>query len=120
MHARNVAPAPGHQLPFLAATPLLSGPRASVSAITLHSGRTAPARALGPARHLRAYQSGEAPVPEPLFVVTTQLPDAFEDFVRLVIPELQRRGLFHRFTAVGGLTLRENLGLGPPQPELRK
>jgi hypothetical protein len=52
--------------------------------------------------------------------MTTQLPDAFEDFVRLVIPELQRRGLFHRFTAVGGLTLRENLGLGPPQPELRK
>jgi hypothetical protein len=35
-------------------------------------------------------------------------------FVRLVIPELQRRGLYHR--EYEGLTLRENLGLGLPQP----
>jgi hypothetical protein len=77
-------------------------------------GRTAPARALDPARHLGAYQPGEAPVPEPLVVVTTHLPGAFEDFVRLVVPELQRRGLYHR--EYEGLTLRENLGLGLPQP----
>ena len=94
--------------------PLLFGPRASVSAITLRSGRTAPARALGPARHLRAYQSGEAPVPEPPFVVTTHLPDAIEDFVRLVIPELQRRGLFHRFTASRGPHLARK-----PRPSAR-
>ena len=53
-------------------------------------------------------------MPEPLVVVATHLPGAFEDFVRLVIPELQRRGLYHR--EYEGLTLRENLGLGPPQP----
>jgi hypothetical protein len=29
-------------------------------------------------------------------VVATHLPGAFEDFVRLMIPELQRRGLYHR------------------------
>src|SRR5207302_5202926 len=94
--------------------PLLFGPRASVSAITVRNGRTAPAPALGPAHHLRAYQSGEAPVPEPPFVVTTHLPDAIEDFVRLVIPELQRRGLFHRFTASRGPHLARK-----PRPSAR-
>jgi FMN-dependent oxidoreductase (nitrilotriacetate monooxygenase family) len=38
------------------------------------------------------------------------VPGAYEDFVRLVVPELQRRGIFHR--EYEGLTLRENLGLG--------
>jgi hypothetical protein len=33
--------------------------------------------------------------------------------VRLVVPELQRRGLFHREYA--GVTLRENVGLPRPQ-----
>ena len=37
------------------------------------------------------------------------LPSSGEDFVALVIPELQRRGLFR--TAYEGRTLRENLGL---------
>jgi len=41
-----------------------------------------------------------------------QLAQSFEDFVRLVIPELQRRGLYHR--EYEGLTLRENLGVGLP------
>ncbi|MCM2292317.1 LLM class flavin-dependent oxidoreductase [Allorhizobium sp. BGMRC 0089] len=40
------------------------------------------------------------------------LPTALEDFVDLVIPELQRRGLFR--TAYEGKTLRENLGLPYP------
>jgi alkanesulfonate monooxygenase SsuD/methylene tetrahydromethanopterin reductase-like flavin-dependent oxidoreductase (luciferase family) len=49
------------------------------------------------------------------FVATaTHIPGAFEDFVRLVIPELQRRSLHHR--EYEGLTLRENLGLGLPRP----
>jgi alkanesulfonate monooxygenase SsuD/methylene tetrahydromethanopterin reductase-like flavin-dependent oxidoreductase (luciferase family) len=47
-------------------------------------------------------------------VAATHLPGAFEDFVRLMIPELQRRGLYHR--DYEGLTLRKNLGLGLPQP----
>jgi len=39
-------------------------------------------------------------------------PGGFDDFVRLVVPELQRRGLFR--TAYEGATLRENLGLERP------
>jgi len=35
------------------------------------------------------------------------------DFVELIIPELQRRGLFR--TAYEGETLRENLGLKRPR-----
>lgn len=41
------------------------------------------------------------------------LPTALTDFVDLVIPELQRRGLFR--TQYEGKTLRENLGLPFPQ-----
>lgn len=41
------------------------------------------------------------------------LPGGIEDFVDLIVPELQRRGLFR--TAYEGRTLRENLGL--PRPE---
>lgn len=41
------------------------------------------------------------------------LPTGLNDFVDLVIPELQRRGLFR--TAYEGRTLRENLGLPFPQ-----
>jgi alkanesulfonate monooxygenase len=40
------------------------------------------------------------------------LPGALDDFVDLVIPELQRRGLFR--TEYEGRTLRENLGLKRP------
>ena len=45
-------------------------------------------------------------------VAATHIPGAYEDFVRLVVPELQRRGIFHRDYA--GPTLRENLGLPFP------
>jgi FMN-dependent oxidoreductase (nitrilotriacetate monooxygenase family) len=41
------------------------------------------------------------------------LPTGLNDFVELVIPELQRRGLYR--TAYEGKTLRENLGLPFPQ-----
>ncbi len=47
------------------------------------------------------------------FVVSaTHIPGSYEDFVRLVVPELQRRGLYH--TDYEGRTLRENLGLRRP------
>jgi N-acetyl-S-(2-succino)cysteine monooxygenase len=36
-------------------------------------------------------------------------PGAFDDFVNLVVPELQRRGLFRR--DYSGPTLRDHLGL---------
>ena len=43
----------------------------------------------------------------------THMPGAYEDFVRLVVPELQRRGLFQK--EYQGSTLRENLGLLVPK-----
>ncbi len=42
-------------------------------------------------------------------VAATHLPGSYEDFSRMVVPELQRRGLHHK--DYKGLTLRENLGL---------
>jgi FMN-dependent oxidoreductase (nitrilotriacetate monooxygenase family) len=53
------------------------------------------------------------------FVVSaTHVPGAYEDFVRFVVPELQRRGLFRKDYA--GTTLRENLGIPvPPVPAPR-
>jgi alkanesulfonate monooxygenase SsuD/methylene tetrahydromethanopterin reductase-like flavin-dependent oxidoreductase (luciferase family) len=46
-------------------------------------------------------------------IAATHMPGAYEDVVRLVVPELQRRELFH--TAYAGQMLRENLGLPCPQ-----
>ena len=48
-------------------------------------------------------------------VMPPYLPGALDDFVELVIPELQRRGLFR--TEYTGRTLREHLGL--PRPPSR-
>jgi FMN-dependent oxidoreductase (nitrilotriacetate monooxygenase family) len=45
-------------------------------------------------------------------LAATHLPGAFEDVVRMVVPELQRRGLFR--TGYDGATLREHLGLQRP------
>ena len=45
-------------------------------------------------------------------ILPPYLPGGLEDFVTLVVPELQRRGLFR--TAYEGRTLRENLGLPRP------
>ena len=45
-------------------------------------------------------------------IAATHVPGAYEDVVRLVVPELQRRGLFRdRYT---GSTLRDHLGLERP------
>jgi FMN-dependent oxidoreductase (nitrilotriacetate monooxygenase family) len=44
-------------------------------------------------------------------LAATHSPGAYEDFVRLVVPELQRRGSFQKDYA--GDTLRVNLGLSP-------
>jgi alkanesulfonate monooxygenase len=46
-------------------------------------------------------------------VLPPVLPASLDDFVDLVIPELQRRGLFR--TAYEGKTLRENLALARPE-----
>lgn len=53
------------------------------------------------------------------FVVAAgHVPGAYEDFARLVVPELQRRGRFRR--DYRGSTLRENLGLAIPGRESRR
>ncbi|WP_063129762.1 LLM class flavin-dependent oxidoreductase [Nocardia fusca] len=46
-----------------------------------------------------------------MMIVPPQIPGGFEDFVALVVPELQRRGIFR--TEYTGSTLRDHLGLGP-------
>jgi FMN-dependent oxidoreductase (nitrilotriacetate monooxygenase family) len=46
-------------------------------------------------------------------IAATHSPGAYEDAVRMVVPELQRRGVFR--TAYTGSTLRENLGLDRPE-----
>jgi FMN-dependent oxidoreductase (nitrilotriacetate monooxygenase family) len=47
-------------------------------------------------------------------LAATHMPGAYEDFVRLVVPELQRRGHFR--DRYEGTTLRENLGLPRAEP----
>ena len=42
----------------------------------------------------------------------THVPGSYEDFVRFVVPELQRRGVFRKDYA--GTTLRDNLGIPAP------
>jgi FMN-dependent oxidoreductase (nitrilotriacetate monooxygenase family) len=46
-------------------------------------------------------------------VAGTHMPGTFEDFVKFVVPELQRRGIFQK--DYKGATLRENLGLPWPR-----
>ena len=46
-------------------------------------------------------------------IAATHMPGAYEEFVRLVVPELQRRGLFRK--EYPGKTLRDTLGLAVPE-----
>jgi len=45
-------------------------------------------------------------------LVPPYFPDAFDEFIDTVVPELQRRGIFRR--EYSGFTLREHLGLPVP------
>src|SRR5215470_9122096 len=51
-------------------------------------------------------------------IQASYLPGGFEDFVSLVVPELQRRGLFR--TEYAGRTLRSHLGLHRPENRYSK
>ena len=53
-----------------------------------------------------------APAADGFVVSATSVPGTYEDFVKFVVPELQRRGLFHHDYT--GTTLRENAGLMRP------
>ena len=50
-------------------------------------------------------------------IAAAYTPGSYEDFVRLVVPELQRRGLHRR--EYEGATLRDSLGLPRPAPGAR-
>lgn len=54
----------------------------------------------------------EADAADGFNIICNHYPVPFEEFTELVIPELQRRGIFR--TAYEGRTLRENLGLPVP------
>ncbi|HZU80950.1 MAG TPA: NtaA/DmoA family FMN-dependent monooxygenase, partial [Acidimicrobiales bacterium] len=56
----------------------------------------------------------EAEACDGFVIAATHTPGAYEDVVRLVVPELQRRGVFR--DRYQGTTLREHLGL--PRPEV--
>ncbi|MQA14886.1 MAG: NtaA/DmoA family FMN-dependent monooxygenase [Pseudonocardiaceae bacterium] len=47
-------------------------------------------------------------------LAATHLPGTFEEFVRMAVPELRRRGVFR--SEYTGTTLREHLGLDRPEP----
>lgn len=49
-------------------------------------------------------------------IAATHSPGAYEDVVRMVVPELQRRGVFR--DRYDGSTLRENLGIPRPESSL--
>jgi len=54
-----------------------------------------------------------APLADGFVLAATHVPGTYLDFVKWVVPELQRRGLYHKDYA--GATLRENLGLPIPK-----
>ncbi|MGZ3411513.1 MAG: NtaA/DmoA family FMN-dependent monooxygenase, partial [Xanthobacteraceae bacterium] len=63
------------------------------------------------ADHIEEWFTGEGA--DGFNVMPPYLPGALDDFVTLVVPELQRRGLFR--TEYEGHTLRDNLGLKRPK-----
>ena len=56
----------------------------------------------------------DADVCDGFVIMVDVLPDGLRDVVELLVPELQRRGLFHADYEAD--TLRANLGLSAPQP----
>jgi alkanesulfonate monooxygenase SsuD/methylene tetrahydromethanopterin reductase-like flavin-dependent oxidoreductase (luciferase family) len=54
-----------------------------------------------------------APACDGFVIATACVPGGYEDFATHVIPELQRRGLYHKDYT--GATLRENIGLPRPR-----
>jgi len=59
----------------------------------------------------------EAEACDGFVIAATHSPGAYEDVVRMVVPELQRRDLLRRRYV--GSTLREHLGLPRPEPAVR-
>jgi FMN-dependent oxidoreductase (nitrilotriacetate monooxygenase family) len=86
--------------------------RPTIREIYLRSGITGSARIGTPADIADIMQEWfEASACDGFNITPATLPGGGEDFVTMVVPELQRRGLFR--TEYEGTTLRENLGLRP-------
>jgi alkanesulfonate monooxygenase SsuD/methylene tetrahydromethanopterin reductase-like flavin-dependent oxidoreductase (luciferase family) len=84
----------------------------TIRELYLRSGLTGSARIGTPADIADAMQEWfEASACDGFNITPATLPGGGEDFVAMVVPELQRRGLFR--TDYEGRTLRENLGLRP-------
>jgi FMN-dependent oxidoreductase (nitrilotriacetate monooxygenase family) len=84
----------------------------TIRELYLRSGITGSARIGTPADIADVMQEWfEASACDGFNITPATLPGGGEDFVELVVPELQRRGLFR--TEYEGSTLRENLGLRP-------
>ncbi|MGD0429455.1 MAG: LLM class flavin-dependent oxidoreductase [Acetobacteraceae bacterium] len=84
----------------------------TIRELYLRSGITGSARIGTPADIADSMQEWfEASACDGFNITPATLPGGGEDFVTMVIPELQRRGLFR--TQYEGRTLRENLGLRP-------
>ncbi len=64
------------------------------------------------AEEMASWYEGEAC--DGFVLAATHMPGSYEDFVRLVVPELQRRGVFRK--EYEGTTLRSNLGLPRAAP----
>ena len=84
----------------------------TIRELYLRAGLTGSARIGTPADIADAMQEWfEAAACDGFNITPATLPGGGEDFVEMVVPELQRRGLFR--TEYEGRTLRENLGLRP-------
>ncbi len=84
----------------------------TIRELYLRAGLTGSARIGTPADVADAMQEWfEAEACDGFNITPATLPGGGADFVELVVPELQRRGLFR--TEYEGRTLRENLGLRP-------
>ena len=84
----------------------------TIRELYLRAGLTGSARIGTPADIADAMQEWfEAAACDGFNITPATLPGGGEDFVAMVVPELQRRGLFR--TEYEGRTLRENLGLRP-------
>jgi alkanesulfonate monooxygenase SsuD/methylene tetrahydromethanopterin reductase-like flavin-dependent oxidoreductase (luciferase family) len=84
----------------------------TIRQLYLRSGITGSARIGTPADIADMMQDWfEANACDGFNITPATLPGGGEDFVAMVVPELQRRGLFR--TEYEGTTLRENLGLRP-------
>jgi alkanesulfonate monooxygenase SsuD/methylene tetrahydromethanopterin reductase-like flavin-dependent oxidoreductase (luciferase family) len=91
---------------------LVKREKPTIRELYLRSGITGSARIGTPADIADILQEWfEAEACDGFNITPATLPGGGEDFVEMVVPELQRRGLFR--TEYEGSTLRENLGLRP-------